>query len=483
MKHKRKSLLRFVALAILLLCGMTVANAQTPQEIAQKALDATVLLVMKDANGRPLGFGSGFFVQPNQIATNFHVIEGAARGTAKRVGLETEYNIEGFTAIDKKNDLAIVQVSVSGINPLPVGDSDTVEIGDKVYVAGNPKRFEGTFSNGTISGIRGSSTNKRLQMTAPISPGSSGGPVLNGKGKVIGVSVMTIEGGQNLNFAIPSNYLSALIARLDPVKPLSVRKQPVSAETYLKWGNTKCSLGQYRAAIAAYDTAIRLKPDYTKAYVNRGLTKGLLKQYTSAIADFNTAVRLKPDDARAYAGRGLVKNDLGRYRAAIADFDKAIELNPDFVHAYGLRGHTKSQLQQYFAAIADFDKVISLEPDAAHAYVSRGMAKESLGQYFAAITDYNKAIELNPDFAWAYNKRGSAKYRLGQHRAAIADYDIAIRLKPEEVLTHVSRGMAKYRLGHTRAAKLDFTTALKLAKQAGDERLKAFIEETIRDLY
>ena len=213
MKHQRKLLL----LGFLLLCVSPVATAQSPQQIAKTALNATVLLVMEDADGGVLSWGSGFFVQPNQIATNFHVIEGASRGTARRVGQKTEYTIEGFTALDESQDLAILQVTAPGVPPLPLGDSDSVEIGATVYVVGNPKGYlEGTFSNGIISGVREGATNKQLQMTAPISPGSSGGPVLNGKGEVIGVSSMIVEGGQNLNFAIPSNDLKALVATIGP---------------------------------------------------------------------------------------------------------------------------------------------------------------------------------------------------------------------------------------------------------------------------
>ena len=236
MKEKKKSLrlgqvlsVPFITFLIPLLCGIPAANAQTPQQIAKKALAATVLLVMEDANGELLGYGSGFFVKSNQIATNFHVIDGAAQGTAKRVGQETEYTIEGITAMAESHDLAILQVSASGVQPLPLSDSDTVEIGDTVYVAGNPKGyFEGTFSDGIISAIRGDSTSKRLQMTAPVSSGSSGGPVLNSSGEVIGVSFATFRGGQNLNFAMPSNYLKELLAQLRTAKP-SLRKKTISA--------------------------------------------------------------------------------------------------------------------------------------------------------------------------------------------------------------------------------------------------------------
>ena len=498
--------------------GMAVAAAETPQQIAKRALDVTVLLVMADANGQTLGAGSGFFVRTNQIATNFHVIEGAARGAAKRVGQKTEYNIEGFTAMDEKHDLAILQVSVSGVQPLPLGDSDAVEIGDTVYVVGNPKGyFEGTFSDGIISGIRGDSTDKRLQMTAPISPGSSGGPVLNGGGEVIGVSVMTIEGGQNLNFAIPSNYLTALVTRLGPAKPLSKGKQSISADTYFirgyvnselgdykgaiaaytqairlkpadasaynNRGSAKADLGQYFTAIQDYDTAIRLKPDYVDAYYNRGNAKADLGQYFSAISDYDTVIQLEPDAADAYLNRGMAKADLGQYFTAIQDYDTAIRLKPDYVKAYHSRGIAKGKLGQHVAAITDYDTAIRLKPDDAVAYYNRGLAKGKLKQYDAAISDFDTAIRLKPDYADAYYSRGLAKALLGQYVAAIADYDTAIRLKPDYADAYNNRGVAKYVLGRTWEAKRDFQTALRLAERAGDEGLKARIESTIRDFY
>ena len=133
-------------------------NTQTPQQIAKTALAATVLLVVEKASDPSLGFGSGFFVRTNLIATNYHVIKDAVRGIAKLAGKDTTYTFEAedIIATDKPNDLALLKVTAHGINPLPLGDSDTVEIGETVYVAGNPEGFlEGTFSDGIISGIRG----------------------------------------------------------------------------------------------------------------------------------------------------------------------------------------------------------------------------------------------------------------------------------------------------------------------------------------
>ena len=171
-KYKKESVPFFMVLVLLLLCRTPLGNTQTPQEIYQAAAKATVLLVMKDTNDQTLGYGSGFFVEVDKIATNFHVIEGAARGIAKHVGQETMYTIEGFCAVNEKRDLAVLQVSASSVPPLTIADSDAVEIGQTIYVVGNPKGYlEGTFSEGIISGIRLEETDKLLQLTAPISPG------------------------------------------------------------------------------------------------------------------------------------------------------------------------------------------------------------------------------------------------------------------------------------------------------------------------
>ena len=260
MKHQNKSLwqqLLIIPVIVLIFCTISTALAQTAPQIAEKTLAATVYLEMQDSKGLLLGFGSGFFVRDNLIATNYHVIEGAARGTAKLVGKFTTYTIEGVTATDKTNDLALLKVTAPGIKPLPLGNSTDVKIGETVYVAGNPKGLEGTFSNGIISSRRDKNTKERLQMTAPISPGSSGGPVLNSKGEVIGVSFMTLVGGQNLNFAIPSRYLTELLtkSKSKPAEPLAQGNRSISAKTYFMWGNTKYDLGDYKGAITDYTQA------------------------------------------------------------------------------------------------------------------------------------------------------------------------------------------------------------------------------------
>ena len=494
MKHRDKLLWTFprvVIVALLLFCTISTALAQTTlpaEDIAEKALAATVYLEMKDKNGKTLGIGSGFFVKPNLIATNYHVIEGAAKGTAKLVGKYTTYNIEGVTATDKTNDLALLKVTAYGITPLSLGDSDAVRIGATVYVAGNPKGLEGTFSDGIISSRRDKLTKERLQMTAPISPGSSGGPMINRKGEVIGVSVAVHRAldAQNLNFAIPSKYLKALLEQSQLVKPLSQRKvQSISAETYFLRGYAKGLIGNNKGAIVDYTEGIRLKPNDANAYYNRATAKARLGQYTGAIADYDAAIRLKPNYTLAYYNRGNAKKILKQYFAAIIDYDAAIRLKPDFASALANRGIVKYNLGQDAAAIVDYDKAIRLEPNSAYAadiYHYRGMAKLRLEQHAASITDFDVAIRLKPGYAEAYSRRGTAKSKLRQYMASIADYDTAIRLKPDLIIAYYNRGVAKVKLGRTSGAKQDFRIALKLAEKAGDTSLKTKIESLLQKI-
>ena len=211
-----KNLIASVLLILFLVCSLApLSLALTPEEVAQTALASTVLIVIQDNRGRS-SLGSGFVIGEGQIATNAHVVEGVSSGTVKLVGSETEYAIDSILSSDRAHDLAIVEATGITASALSFGDSDTIQVGQNVYAAGNPQGLTGTFSSGIISAIRpeGNSlvADTILQMTTPVSPGSSGGPLLNVDGEVIGIVFSQVTRGQNLNFAIPVNFLKTLLA-------------------------------------------------------------------------------------------------------------------------------------------------------------------------------------------------------------------------------------------------------------------------------
>jgi hypothetical protein len=197
------------------LCHIAFAQSPTvkpPRQIAQDAFPSIALLVMQDSQGQPVSLGSGFVLRDGLVVTNRHVIAGASSGYCKLVGKSAKYEISGTAAVDEAHDLAILAVQGLKAPRLVLGDSNQVAVGDEVYAVGNPEGLEGTFSQGIVSAIRHIGSDTVLQMTAPISPGSSGGPILDASGKVVGIAVATFSSGQNLNLAIPSSYLTSLAA-------------------------------------------------------------------------------------------------------------------------------------------------------------------------------------------------------------------------------------------------------------------------------
>lgn len=200
---------------------------QTPTTIAQKAIKSTVSIITLDNIAQPLGFGSGFIIGDELVVTNVHVIEGCSSAYVLINGQQKKYIVSGYVSIDKTNDLVLLKVVGLIGEKLKLASDFIPEIGEKIYAVGNPKGLNGTFSEGIISGIREFGMYQVLQITAPISPGSSGGPVINSVGDVVGVAFASFDSGQNLNFAIPVKYLSNLALNTSTITSLTNIKSQI----------------------------------------------------------------------------------------------------------------------------------------------------------------------------------------------------------------------------------------------------------------
>jgi hypothetical protein len=189
------------------------AAAVTPRQIAANAHAALLMIRALDPHGDTLGLGTGFLVSPDgRFVTNYHVIQEAAQLVVKVLD-GPEYRDVQLVAADPASDLALMQIP--GARDLPslrMGSDAQMEVGDRVFVMGNPLGMTGTFTDGMVSGKRPLEGVAMLQISAPISPGSSGGPVMNERGEVIGVATMMVMGGQNLNMAVPVRYLAPMLA-------------------------------------------------------------------------------------------------------------------------------------------------------------------------------------------------------------------------------------------------------------------------------
>lgn len=183
-------------------------------EISEKVSPSVFYIEVYNSKWEILGSGSGFFVSSNGVAvTNYHVIEDTAGAQITTINGE-KYNVSDIIAFDKDLDIAIIRVEKTSVNgksiaafpTLVMADSDNIKAGQTVYALGSPVGLQNTISDGIISNVKQVVDGETfIQITAPISHGSSGGALVNEYGEVIGITSAGIDNAQNIGFAIPIN--------------------------------------------------------------------------------------------------------------------------------------------------------------------------------------------------------------------------------------------------------------------------------------
>jgi S1-C subfamily serine protease len=188
-------------------------------EIA-RTLQTSAVVVRMGPSG-----GSGFIVASERwVVTNAHVVQGFRYDQPQvRFGDGTE-RAATVVAYEPTHDLAVLAVEGEvSVPPLPLADSDQVQVGQNVLAFGSPFGLEGTLTQGIVSarrdlpGIGGGTARSLIQTDAPINPGNSGGPLVNSRGEVIGVNAAILSrtgGSHGIGFAVPSNYVRDLLERL-----------------------------------------------------------------------------------------------------------------------------------------------------------------------------------------------------------------------------------------------------------------------------
>ena len=199
-------------------CYSIVAYADTEltvQEIAKQASSVVLVNVLNDKN-EVSKIGSGFVVSADgKIMTNYHVVDGATK-VEVIMSDNKKYPVLGIVNGSKNQDIAVLKIKAENLYALPLGDSDKLAIGENIVAIGSPLGLQYTVSTGIVSSIRNNLYRtgeglKDIQISAPTSPGSSGGALFNMQGQVIGITYAGEIEGQNLNYAIPINEAKAFM--------------------------------------------------------------------------------------------------------------------------------------------------------------------------------------------------------------------------------------------------------------------------------
>jgi S1-C subfamily serine protease len=224
---------KWLTVCFLVRIGVPSAYSQPLQsaEITKRVAPAVVLIKGKTDKGNLVG--SGFIISSDgKIATNLHVIQELKSGG---VQLASGDKFDSFSALafDVRKDIAIIKIPGFDLPSVGLGNSNDLEVGEPVLVFGSPLGLQGSVSTGVISSIRDDPFGggfKEIQTDAAANPGNSGGPLVSQKGEVVGIVTSKLVGSENINFAIPINYLRGLMESLLPPMSLEELRRKLTSQ-------------------------------------------------------------------------------------------------------------------------------------------------------------------------------------------------------------------------------------------------------------
>ena len=408
---------------------------------------SVVTVINYDVDGDVSSIGSGFFITENGVLlTNFHVLDGAYNAEIKTLD-GNKYPVETVLAKNRLVDLIKVRVGIpiSRVTPVVISSAEPA-VADSVFVVGSPMGLEQTVSEGIISAIREIPTGGEvLQLTAPISRGSSGGPVLNRDGEAIGVVTFQAARGQNLNFAISIDALEMLS---DEASELSVaewtirnsRQGPALAASLCSKGSRLAIQGEYEEALTYFKKAAETKPDDPDAWYGLGSCYVGLDQPEAAIAAYKRPIEQDPDNARAHFILAMYYKTIGQFEQVIPTLMEVVRIDPANVRAQFELGRAYGVLERTGEQIDTFKEILVHQPGHIPTLLDLGTTLGEIGHLDEAMALFTQAGGLEPDNELIHYNIGVTYNRMNRPEGAIRAYTRAIRANPRMVAAHYNLG-------------------------------------------
>ncbi len=452
--------IRVFTILISLLFVVSAFAQETLPELVKRIKPSAVAIETFDAKDQTLSRGSGFFISKDRVITNRHVIEKSSRVEVHLIDGK-KFTVKGVLAVDGEGDLALLQVEIPQAFAIPLPIEKLVpQEGESIVVIGNPYGLEGSVSNGIVSAVRDISGYGRIiQITAPISPGSSGSPVVNMRGQVIGVATLQAAEGQSLNFAVPSERISQLkITELQSFSSLNSESQKnkrKSAENFYSQGLRMLSRDDYTKALPFFEKATEIDPNYAESWYQAGFCYGMLARHQDSLKSSRQAAKLRPTWAETYVNIGASSFALGQFKDAVDAYKQAAkndETNAETQYALGL---SLNKLGRNDEEILAYKRAVAIKPDHARAMEKLGTAYFKQKRFNDAFVWFDQLKTYKPE-AKTYNYLGECLLELGKESESINEFNNAISLNPNMDKIRYNLGRAYLKTGDRELAEMQY---------------------------
>jgi len=463
--YRRRLIIGIVLTAVLLGSACTRGGGRTQQfptdlkGLVGSIQHAVVTVINYDVDGDIASIGSGFFISESGVLlTNLHVLEGAYHAEIKtRDG--SRYPVASVLAKNQVVDLIKVRIDMPAGQATPAVRSGTAaDIADRIFVVGSPMGLEQTVSEGIISAVRDIPGGaKVLQLTAPISQGSSGGPVVNRQGEVVGIVTFQATQGQNLNFAISIDALDMLSTEASEpsIAEWTIRNStqgPALAAALCSNGAKLAIRGEFEEALTYFKKAAETNPEDPDAWYGLGSCYVGLGQPDDAIAAYKRPIEQDPDNAVAHFILAMYYKAIGKFEKEIDSLAEVIRIDATNIRAQFELGRAYGAMERTTEQIDTFTEVLAHHPDHVPTLLQLGMALQESGRLEEAMTLLARARSVEPDNERIHFNIGVIYGRMDQPEASVNAYIQAIRANPRMVAAHFNLGIAYLEMGNRKLA-------------------------------
>lgn len=405
----------------------------TPEHIVMRVSPSVVEVDVVDTHGKSIRQGSGVVIGADQVVTGCHVLKEVGK-EGKSALVRKSGNIFKATLHYADPDRDLCQLNVPHLRgtPITLGSAEKIGVGQHVNAISISGRHELVLHEGVVSNTRPHGESQYMHVSIAISPGSSGGALVDDRGRLIGLlSFQSLE-RQHFTFALPVEWIGELSKRTQPVQTIinitgldwlnrtmvlekkadwqtllklaqqEVKRDPANAVAWYGVGVASAHLKQYNQAVHAYREAIRNQAEYEEAWHKLGVAYASLKEYDHAIHAYRDALRIQKENAEAWYDLGNAHHELKQHAHAIHAYREALRVQPENPRAWYSLGITYDDLNLHGEAAEAYQETVRIQPENADAWYNLGVNYALLGERGKIRGVYHALRKLDPPRAERY---------------------------------------------------------------------------------